>query len=161
MILLESDAQFARRMTRLAAADYRRTAGTAAGNPKGNANDVPDRHTSRAIGPQPDEHPHRRQAFQWPGDSHAPLLSNGRRRRGYCLAAVQVPGPAGALPHPKGGRLGLELSSLRNQLKKDIAGTLKKVREWGFEDVELAGFPSMSATDTARVLRTAGLHAVS
>jgi len=76
-------------------------------------------------------------------------------------AAVQVPGPAGALPHPKGGRLGLELSSLRNQLKKDIAGTLKKVREWGFEDVELAGFPSMSATDTARVLRTAGLHAVS
>src|SRR3954468_9199796 len=66
-----------------------------------------------------------------------------------------------ALPHPPGGRLGLELYSLRNELKKDIAGTLKKVREWGFEDVELAGFPSMSATDTARVLRTAGLHAVS
>ena len=76
-------------------------------------------------------------------------------------AAVHVPGPAAALPHPKGGRLGLELYSLRNELKKDIAGTLKKVRDWGFEDVELAGLPPMSATDTARVLRTAGLHAVS
>jgi len=76
-------------------------------------------------------------------------------------AAVQVPGPAAALPHPRGGRLGLELYGLRNQLKKDIAGTLKKVRDWGFADVELAGFPAMSATETARVLRTAGLHAVS
>ena len=76
-------------------------------------------------------------------------------------AAVHVPSPAAALPYPKGGRLGLELYSLRNQLKKDIAVILKKVRDWGFEDVELAGFPSMSATDTARVLRTAGLHAVS
>src|SRR3954451_16107133 len=66
-----------------------------------------------------------------------------------------------ALPHPPGGRLGLELYSLRNQLKKDLAGTLKLVRDWGFEAVELAGFPSMSASDTARALRAAGLHAVS
>jgi sugar phosphate isomerase/epimerase len=66
-----------------------------------------------------------------------------------------------ALPHPRGGRLGLELYSLRNQLKKDLAGTLKLVRDWGFDEVELAGFPSMPAADTARVLRSAGLRAVS
>jgi sugar phosphate isomerase/epimerase len=65
------------------------------------------------------------------------------------------------LPHPRGGRLGLELYSVRNELKKDLGGTLKLVRSWGFEEVELAGFPPMSAQDTARALRSAGLRAVS
>jgi sugar phosphate isomerase/epimerase len=65
------------------------------------------------------------------------------------------------LPHPPGGRLGLELYSVRNELKKDLAGTLKMVREWGFEQVELAGFPPMKPEDTARALQTADLHAVS
>ena len=37
-------------------------------------------------------------------------------------AAVHVPGLAAALPHPKGGFFGLELYSLRNELKKDLAG---------------------------------------
>src|SRR2546423_2490416 len=64
-----------------------------------------------------------------------------------------------ALPHPRGGRLGLELYSLRNQLKKDLAGTLKLVRDWGFDEVELAGFPSMPAADTAGALRPARLRA--
>jgi sugar phosphate isomerase/epimerase len=68
---------------------------------------------------------------------------------------------APALPHPSGGRLGLELYSLRNELKKDLAGTLKLVRDWGFEEVELAGFPPMSADSTAQALRAAGLRAVS
>jgi sugar phosphate isomerase/epimerase len=65
------------------------------------------------------------------------------------------------LPHPPGGRLGLELYSLRNELKKDLTGALKQVRDWGFEDVELAGFPAMSPEDTARALGAAGLRAVS
>ncbi len=68
---------------------------------------------------------------------------------------------AAPLPHPRGGRLGLELYSVRNELKKDLGGTLKLVRSWGFEEVELAGFPPMSAQDTARALRSAGLHAIS
>jgi sugar phosphate isomerase/epimerase len=68
---------------------------------------------------------------------------------------------AAVLPHPPGGRLGLELYSLRNELKKDPAGTLKMVREWGFEEVELAGFPPMTPADTARALRTANLQPVS
>ena len=65
------------------------------------------------------------------------------------------------LPHPRGGRLGLEVYSVRNELKNDLAGTLKLVRSWGFEEVELAGFPSMSPSDTARALGSAGLRAVS
>lgn len=68
---------------------------------------------------------------------------------------------SGQLPHPPGGRLGLELYSVRNELKKDLAGTLKMVREWGFEHVELAGLPPMKAEETARALKTADLRAVS
>jgi sugar phosphate isomerase/epimerase len=62
---------------------------------------------------------------------------------------------------PSGGRLGLELYSVRNELKKDLAGTLKTVRQWGFEYVELAGLPPMAPDETARALRSAGLRAVS
>src|SRR4051794_583315 len=80
---------------------------------------------------------------------------------GSSRAGALSDGSGTALPHPPGGRLGLELYSLRNELKKDLAGTLKLVRDWGFQEVELAGFPSMSAPDTARALRAAGLHAVS
>ena len=35
---------------------------------------------------------------------------------------------AAPLAHPRGGRLGLELYSVRNELKKDLPGTLKMVR---------------------------------
>jgi sugar phosphate isomerase/epimerase len=50
---------------------------------------------------------------------------------------------------------------VRNEPKKNLAGTLKLVRSWGFEEVELAGFPPMSASETARALGGAGLRAVS
>jgi sugar phosphate isomerase/epimerase len=69
--------------------------------------------------------------------------------------------PSESLPHPLGGRLGLELYSVRNELKKDLAGTLKLVRDWGFEQVELAGFPPMQPEQAASALQTAGLRAVS
>lgn len=65
-----------------------------------------------------------------------------------------------SLPHPPGGRLGLQLYSLRNELKTDVAGTLKTVRGWGFEEVELADFPPPKAEDRARALKTAGLRGV-
>jgi sugar phosphate isomerase/epimerase len=68
---------------------------------------------------------------------------------------------ASPLPHPPGGRLGLELYSVRNELKKDLPGTLKMVRDWGFEDVELAGFPPMKPEEAAAALKTAGLRTVS
>jgi sugar phosphate isomerase/epimerase len=65
------------------------------------------------------------------------------------------------VPHPPGGRLGLQLYSLRNELKADVPGTLKIVRNWGFEEVELADFPAINAEERARALKTAGLRAVS
>lgn len=35
--------------------------------------------------------------------------------------------------------LGLQLYSLRNQLKQDVPGTLKQVKAWGFEEIEAYG----------------------
>jgi len=79
------------------------------------------------------------------------------------VAGVARARPAGAaeLPHPRGARLGLELYSLRNELKKDLAGTLAMAHAWGFDQVEVAGFPQMRAQETAHALQRAGLHAVS
>jgi hypothetical protein len=75
--------------------------------------------------------------------------------------SIQEGRKPGPVPHPQGGLLGLELYTVRNELKKDLAGTLKTVREWGFEHLELAGLPQLTPEDTSRALGNAGLHAVS
>lgn len=41
--------------------------------------------------------------------------------------------------------IGIQLYTLRNQLAKDAAGTLKKVAEAGYKQVELYGFPKADA----------------
>ena len=51
--------------------------------------------------------------------------------------------------------LGLQLYSLRSQLKKDVPGTLKQVKEWGFEEVEAY---SDFAANIAGALKDAGLR---
>jgi sugar phosphate isomerase/epimerase len=55
-----------------------------------------------------------------------------------CLHAADKSPAAGTGPSFK-GPLGLQLYSLREQFKKDVPGTLKLVRDFGFRDVELAG----------------------
>jgi sugar phosphate isomerase/epimerase len=51
--------------------------------------------------------------------------------------------------------LGLQLYSLRDQLKTDVPGTLKQVRAWGFEEVESYGPYGASI---AGALKNAGLR---
>jgi sugar phosphate isomerase/epimerase len=51
--------------------------------------------------------------------------------------------------------LGLQLYSLRNQLTKDVPGTLKQVMAWGFEEVESYGSYGASI---AGALKDAGLR---
>jgi sugar phosphate isomerase/epimerase len=58
-------------------------------------------------------------------------------------------------------RVGLELYSVRNQLDRDIAGTLALVRRMGFTDVEVAMLHGLSAEKFAAALKTAGLKATS
>ena len=55
---------------------------------------------------------------------------------GTAVAAFASRMPAKAAGKPP---LGLQLYSLRNQLKTDVPGTLKQVKAWGFEEVESFG----------------------
>jgi sugar phosphate isomerase/epimerase len=71
---------------------------------------------------------------------------------GGAAAATALRGLARA----EGGKapLGLQLYSLRFALAKDVAGTLKLVRDWGFEEVETFG---PFGAEIAPQLRAAGL----
>ena len=55
------------------------------------------------------------------------------------------------------GPFGIQLYSLRNQLQKDVPGTLKYIRESGYTDVETAGFYGLSPADFKKELDRAGL----
>jgi len=57
--------------------------------------------------------------------------------------------------------LAVQLWSFRNDFKKDVPGTLKRVRELGFTNVELAGTYGMTAQKFRAELDKAGLKAVS
>ena len=58
-------------------------------------------------------------------------------------------------------RVGLELYSVRNQLDRDVAGTLAMVRKMGFTEVEVAMLHGLSAEKFAAALKSAGLKASS
>ena len=57
--------------------------------------------------------------------------------------------------------IGLQLFTVRNQLKKDFAGTLAKVAAIGYTEVEAAGFFGHSAAQVKRMMQQAGLKCVS
>jgi sugar phosphate isomerase/epimerase len=59
------------------------------------------------------------------------------------------------------GALAVQLWSFRNDFKKDVPGTLKRVRQLGFTNVELAGYYGMTAKQFRAELDKAGLKAVS
>jgi sugar phosphate isomerase/epimerase len=58
------------------------------------------------------------------------------------------------------GPLGLQLYSLRDQFKTDVPGTLAKVHEFGFHDVELAGTYGKSPEEFTAMLKASHLRAV-
>jgi len=57
--------------------------------------------------------------------------------------------------------VGLQLYSFRNQFAKDVPGTMAKVREMGFREVELAGTYGLSNAEFKKLLDQNGLKAVS
>jgi len=74
---------------------------------------------------------------------------------GFALGAQ--PGASGSFKGP----LAVQLWSFRNDFKKDVPGTLKRVRGLGFTNVELAGYYGMTAQQFRAELDKAGLKAVS
>jgi sugar phosphate isomerase/epimerase len=66
-------------------------------------------------------------------------------------AASALPRVAAAAGKPP---LGLQLWSVRNQLAKDVPGTLKQIKAWGFDEVETFG---KFGAEIAGELKNAGL----
>lgn len=56
------------------------------------------------------------------------------------------------------GPLGLEIYSLRRDLSKDVPGTLARVRQFGFTEVEVPGFYGLAAAAFRAELDKAGLR---
>jgi sugar phosphate isomerase/epimerase len=62
---------------------------------------------------------------------------------------------------PMNWPLGLQLYSVRQQLAKDYAGTLKQVGSLGYREVEAAGFYQHSVAEVKDAMNAAGLRCVS
>ena len=56
-------------------------------------------------------------------------------------------------------KIGIQLYSLRDQMKEDFEGTLKKVSEIGYDCVEFAGYYDYSAEELKQILDKYGLTA--
>ena len=55
----------------------------------------------------------------------------------------------------------LQLYSVRDDAAKDFAGTLKKVKEMGYDGIEFAGFGGMDASEVKKIVDDSGLKAIS
>lgn len=85
-------------------------------------------------------------------------------RRIALIAVLALTFSSGFRPvaaQPFKSTLAVQLWSFRDDFKKDVPGTLKRVRELGFTNVELAGTYGMSAQRFRAELDKAGLKAVS
>jgi len=78
------------------------------------------------------------------------------------LSAVAASTPrAWASPDGKLNRIGLQLYTVRDQMKADMEGTLAKVAEIGYTDMEFAGYFDHPAKDVRAMLDRHGLTAPS
>ena len=66
--------------------------------------------------------------------------------------------PLAAIASSLNGPVGLQLWSLREYLPKDLPGTLAKVRDMGFTEIEGAGLWGHGAADFRKALDAAGLR---
>ncbi len=75
------------------------------------------------------------------------------------LAAAQAPGNLFANPYGK--PIGLQLYTLRDDLQKDMQGTLRQVAAIGIKEVELYDLYGKTAAEFAQILKDDGLTAPS
>lgn len=74
---------------------------------------------------------------------------------------------SGVLGHPGGwneaklGRLGIQLYTVRRELAKDVEGTLSRLADIGYREVEFAGYPNGTARSLRKILDRLRLSAPS
>lgn len=76
------------------------------------------------------------------------------------LLALTSPAILGAAAKAR-RRMALQLYTLRDPARQDLAGTLKKVRDMGWEYVQWSGMPNLPAEEIRKALDAAGLKAMS
>jgi sugar phosphate isomerase/epimerase len=88
-------------------------------------------------------------------ESRRQFLIQSSRLAAAALAAPWL--PRRALANPLGRPIGIQLYTVNGAMQEDPAGTLKKIREIGFGEVESAGFGKLSAKQFRGLLDDAGL----
>jgi sugar phosphate isomerase/epimerase len=73
------------------------------------------------------------------------------------LAGIVALRPAPLRANPLGLPIGLELYTVRNELEKDFAGTMKRVAAIGYKEVELYAFLNKPPAEIRRTLDNNGL----
>jgi sugar phosphate isomerase/epimerase len=94
-----------------------------------------------------------------------PILDTELTRRefvgalGGLLASSGLPmeSAAKSAADKKLGRIGLQLYTVRDEMKKDFAGTIARVAQTGYKEVEFAGYFDHSAKSVRDTLRQNGL----
>lgn len=76
-------------------------------------------------------------------------------------SATSVQNAFAGAPSDSASPVGVQLYSFRNAFKSDVRGTLKRIHDLGFRDVELAGTYGMTAAQFRALLDSAGLRASS
>lgn len=79
---------------------------------------------------------------------------------GAFALSTQLPGFAAEAAAKDTKGIALQLYTMRDAAKADLAGTLKKVREIGFEYVQWSGMPDLPAERIRAELDAAGLKAI-
>src|SRR5690349_11302944 len=80
---------------------------------------------------------------------------------GATAAAIASQLPESLFANPYGKPIGLQLYTLRDQLDKDVAGTLHQVAAIGYKDVEIYSLYGKSAAEFAKILGDNGITASS
>jgi sugar phosphate isomerase/epimerase len=83
------------------------------------------------------------------------------RKGSFLLALCLLFSTAAAQTGSFKGPLALQLYSMREELRKDVPGTLAKVRAMGFRNVEMGGYYGLTPQQFRAELDKAGLKAVS
>lgn len=79
---------------------------------------------------------------------------------GAAVALAHVPGRIARAADATKAGMALQLYTMREPAKNDLAGTLKKCREIGWEYVQWSGMPDMPAEKIREALDAAGLKAM-
>lgn len=100
----------------------------------------------------PDSNPLDRRTFLRSAAGYSTLLLGGGSLLGACAASGAAAGGARAPADVATRPIGVQLYTVRDQLQADFAGTLERVAEIGYNELEFAGYYDHSPADVRNIL---------